>query len=130
MVTIFGTVPLAVAFSPIGLRHSSNGPAFVFTCQTLRFCATSSVIFYSFMSSLMLSSHLFLCLPTLLFPCTCMFNIFLVVSSPSLLDMAVVSFWGRFSLVQCWLTLTLFDSALDCGGAERCHTHAGARPAP
>ena len=38
----------------------SNGPAFVFTCHTLRFCTMSSVTLYSFMSSVMLSCHLFL----------------------------------------------------------------------
>ena len=64
----------------------SNGPTFVFICHTLRFCAMSFVISQSFMSSLMLSSHLFLGLPLLPFPCTCMFNIFLVVSSPSFLN--------------------------------------------
>ena len=68
-------------------RPCSNGPAFVFMCHTLRFCAMSFVIWYSFMSYLMLSSHLFLGLPLLLFPCTCMFNIFLVVSSPSFLPL-------------------------------------------
>ena len=41
----------------------SNGPAFTFMCHILRFCAMSSVILNSFMSSLMLSSHLFLGLP-------------------------------------------------------------------
>ena len=60
----------------------SNGPAFLCMCHTLRFCAMSFIMLYSFMSSLMLSSHLFLGLPLLLFPSTCMFNIFLVVSSP------------------------------------------------
>ena len=45
-----------------------NGAAFVFMCQTLRFHAMSFVILYSFMSSLMLSSHLFLGLPFVSFP--------------------------------------------------------------
>ena len=61
----------------------SNGPAFVFTCHILRFCAMSSDNWYSFMSPLMLSCHLFLGLYFLPFPCTCISNIFLVVSSPS-----------------------------------------------
>ena len=46
----------------------SNGPAFIFMCHTLRSSAMSSVILYSFMASLMSSSHLFLGLPPLLFP--------------------------------------------------------------
>ena len=64
----------------------SNGPAFVFMCHTLRFCAISFVILYSFMASLMLSSHLFFGLP-LLFPYSSMFIIVLLVSSPSFLNM-------------------------------------------
>ena len=49
---------------------------------TLQFAAISSVILYSFMSSVMLSSYLFLGISRLLFPCTCMFTIFLVASPP------------------------------------------------
>ena len=43
------------------------------------FSAISSVILYSFMSSLMLSSHIFLGLPLLLFPCTCITTIYMSV---------------------------------------------------
>ena len=42
----------------------SNGPAFVLMCQTLRLCAMSFVTLYHFMSSLMLSNHIFLGLPS------------------------------------------------------------------
>ena len=70
----------------ISLAVCSNIPTFVFMCYALRFCAMQFVTLYSFMASLMLSSHLFVDLPLLLFPCTCMFNIFLVVSSPSFLN--------------------------------------------
>ena len=76
-------------------------------CHTLRSCAVSSVILYSFMSSLMLSSHLFLGLPLLFFPCTCIFSIFLVVIPPlrSLRHghtISVFSVWGMLSFVRYW----------------------------
>ena len=50
------------------LPPCSNGSAFVFMCHTLLCCVMSSVILYSFM---ILSNHLFLGFPLLLFPCTC-----------------------------------------------------------
>ena len=53
------------------------------SCAT-HFDSAPSLQSYSFMSSRMLSSHVFL--GPLLFPCTRMFNIFLVVSSPSFLN--------------------------------------------
>ena len=57
----------------------SNGPAFIFMCHTLRFSVISSVILYSFMSSLILSSHLLFGI-SLIFLCTCIVSILLVVS--------------------------------------------------
>ena len=51
-------------------------------CRRLRFSAIFSVILYSFVSFLMLSSHYFLGLHLLLFPCTC-----LVLPSPSFFNM-------------------------------------------
>ena len=71
---------------PVFEPFTPPGPAFVFMCHRLRFCTISSVILYYFMSSLMLSSHLFLGLPLLPLPCTCMFNILLLLSSPSCLN--------------------------------------------
>ena len=52
----------------IHLLPCSNRPAFVFMCHRLRFCAKSSVILYTFMSSFMSSSHLFLGLSFFPFP--------------------------------------------------------------
>ena len=59
--------------------------AFVVMCHVLQFSVISSVIVYSFLSSPMLSSHLFLGLPIgiLLFSCTCIVIISLVIFSPS-----------------------------------------------
>ena len=64
----------------------SNRPDFVFMCHTLRFCATSFVILYYFMSSLMLFNHLVLGLHIVSLSLHSMFSTFLVVSSPSFLD--------------------------------------------
>ena len=50
------------------LPPSSNVPAFLFMCHTLRFSAISSVLLYSFMPSLMLCSHSFLGFPFFPFP--------------------------------------------------------------
>ena len=61
----------------------SNEPAFVVMCHALRFCALSAIILYHFISSQMLSIANSSCASSLLFPCAFMFNIFLVVASPS-----------------------------------------------
>ena len=74
---------VGITFSPsshILPSPCSIGPTFVFMCHTLRFCAIFSGILCYFMSSLMLSRHLLVGLRLLIFPCTCMSNIFLVVS--------------------------------------------------
>ena len=63
VVTIMMTFHLADSFSPLIYRpppYYNNGPAFLCICRTLRLCAMSSVMLCSFMTSLMLSSHLFL----------------------------------------------------------------------
>ena len=53
-----------LTISPIMPPPYSNGPAFVSMCQTLRLCAMSFVTLYNFMSSLMLSNHILLGLPS------------------------------------------------------------------
>ena len=58
---------LVINYRPPPCSTTSNGPAFIFMCQTLRFSSISSGILYSFVSSLMLPSHVFLGLPFLLF---------------------------------------------------------------
>ena len=63
-------------FSPTDLLHVVGG----------LFSAISSVILYSFMFSLMISSHRFLGLPLLMFPCTYIVIIVLVLSSHSFLN--------------------------------------------
>ena len=64
----------------------SNGQTFTFRCHTLRFYSISPVILFSFISSMKVSSHPFLCFPVLLFPCSYMVIILLVIYSPSLLN--------------------------------------------
>ena len=63
-----------------------GGAAFIPMCHILPVAAISSVILDSFMCSLIVSSHLYLGRHVLLFPCTCIVSIFLVVSPPSFLN--------------------------------------------
>ena len=77
--SIFCTSPFSHLMPPL----CSNGPTFIVVCHTLRFHAISSVILYHFMSCLLLCSHLFLGLPFLIFPYTCMV-IFSVIFPSSL----------------------------------------------
>ena len=97
-------------FSPICMPPlcCSNGPAFVFMCHTLRFCAMPFVIFYYFMSSLILSSHLFFfSIPALAY----LTSYWCCRSLPSVSrnhTISVVSFWRRLSLVRCCFSPDVF----------------------
>ena len=73
------------AFSPISLLHVVMGRPYS-SCATHFDFLPSLQSLLSFMSSLMLYSHLFLGLSLLLLHCTCIVSIFLVVSSPSFLN--------------------------------------------
>ena len=77
-------IHLFSAFSPIGVLRVVVGHTLsICVPQTSIFCNFfSHIVFQSFISSLMSSSHLLLS-PLLLFPCTCIVIIFLVAASPS-----------------------------------------------
>ena len=77
------------------LPPCSNGSAFVSMCHTLQCCVMSSVILYSFM---ILSNHLFLGLPLLLFPCTCITSSWWYPPLSSLTRGHVLTFLSRFCL--------------------------------